>query len=103
MHAQMGPVIAAREPCAGWLLSGSWAIVVPVRCPVHEVSGMHFMERFEHKGVVFFVDPDREEGFYSFRFMFNKKTVRGRTKTRLRGMAIQRARRAIDRILREQR
>jgi hypothetical protein len=57
------------------------------------------MERFEHKGIVFFVKPDREEGFYSFRFIFNKKTVRGRTRTRLRSMTIRRAKLAIDRIL----
>jgi len=60
------------------------------------------MERFVHKGAVLFVEPDREDRFYLFRFVLNKKTVRRRTKTRLRGMAIRRARRAIDRALREQ-
>ena len=61
------------------------------------------MERLVHKGVVFFVELDRDEGFYLIRFKFNKKTVQRRTKTKLRGMAIRRARHAIDRALREQR
>jgi hypothetical protein len=69
-------------------------------CPVHEVSGPHFMERFVHKGVVFFVEPNHEEGFYSFRFVLNKKTVRGKTRTRLLGTAIRRVKHVIERRLR---
>jgi hypothetical protein len=73
--------------------------ICPLSPKVHgrnsEIIGLMFMkyrgrssmERFEHKGIVFFVKPDREEGFYSFRFILNKKTVRRRTKTKLRGIS----------------
>lgn len=49
------------------------------------------------------MSESRHSGFYQFSFKIAGEVVRGKTRTQLAGMAVQRARRAIDRKLREHR
>jgi hypothetical protein len=56
-----------------------------------------------HKGIVFAVEAAELPGLFRFRFEIADKEVRGRVKTGLVGMAVKRARSAIDRKIRLQR
>jgi hypothetical protein len=53
-----------------------------------------------HKGVAFVIEPADVPGLYRFQFQIGGKGIQGRVKTSLPGMAIKRARSAIDRRLR---
>jgi hypothetical protein len=59
--------------------------------------------RMMHKGVAFVIGPTDDPGLYRFQFQIGGKDIQGRVKTSLPGMAIRRARSAIDRRLRVQR
>jgi hypothetical protein len=56
--------------------------------------------RMMHKGVAFAVGPTGVPGLYRFQFRIGGEDIQGRVKTSLPGMAIKRARSAIDRRLR---
>ena len=56
--------------------------------------------RMMHKGVAFVIEPADVPGLYRFQFQIGGKGIQGRVKTSLPGMAIKRARSAIDRRLR---
>ena len=58
--------------------------------------------RMMHKGVAFVIGPTDVPGLYRFQFQIGGKDIQGRVKTSLLGMAIKRAKSAIDRKLREQ-
>ena len=60
---------------------------------------MHGKRRLIHKGIIFAVEPADVSGFYRFRFQIGDKTIEGRVETNLKGMAIHRARAAINRRL----
>ena len=80
-HSAIGVGISPMVPSGRACSFG----ICPLSPKVHgrnsEIIGLMFMkyrgrssmERFEHKGIVFFVKPDRKEGFYSFRFILNKR------------------------------
>jgi len=55
--------------------------------------------RLTHRGVTFTVKPSARPGFYWFEFRIADQLIRGKVETRLAGMAVRRARRAIDRRL----
>jgi hypothetical protein len=59
--------------------------------------------RLIHKSIIFTVEPAHISGLYSVRFEMAGKEIQGHVKTRLLGIAIKRAKSAIDRKLREQR
>ena len=110
-HSAMGVGIPGLVPSGKACSFG----ICPLSPKVHgrnsEIIGLVFMkyrgrssmERFEHKGVVFFVKPDRKEGFYSFRFILNKRRCGEGRRPSCAALAIRRARHPIDRILREHR
>jgi hypothetical protein len=56
-----------------------------------------------HRDVAFVIKPADVPGLYRFQFRIGRKDIQGRVQTSLPGMAIKRARSAIDRKLREQR
>lgn len=53
--------------------------------------------RYVHKGVPFQVQESTRPGFFEYEFQIGGDTIVGHTRTQLRGMAVHRARRAIDR------
>jgi hypothetical protein len=57
--------------------------------------------RGKHRGVGFIIRKADQPGFYYFEFEIAGEFVRGRTETRLVGMAARRAQQAIDRKLKE--
>jgi hypothetical protein len=59
--------------------------------------------RLIHKGIVFTVEAADVPGLYRFRFQIGDQMVEGKTKTNLKGMAIQRAKVTVDRWLRKRR
>jgi hypothetical protein len=54
-----------------------------------------------YKGIRISVLESHKPGYYQFRFEIAGHAFRGRVQTRLPGIAVHRARRAIDRKLRE--
>jgi hypothetical protein len=59
--------------------------------------------RGKYKGIWFTIKEADKPGFYYFEFEIEGELVRGRTETRLVGVAVYRARRAINRKLKEMR
>jgi hypothetical protein len=53
-----------------------------------------------HKGIAVTVQSSVKPGFFAFRFQIGNETFRGLAETKLAWMAVQRARRAVDRRLR---
>ena len=53
--------------------------------------------RHIHKGVQFKVSESTRSGFFTYEFQIGGVTIVGHTRTQLRGIAVHRARRAIDR------
>jgi len=58
--------------------------------------------RLDHKGIAFTVRPSDQSGFYLYQFRIAGRDIQGKVETRLPGMAVRRARQAIDRKLRAQ-